>query len=416
MYSQAKNILKNNSKIFENYFFMTLLQFINAIFSILIYPYIIRKLGIEQYGNFVFSNTLAGYFSSFVAFGFALPSVKIIAQNQDNSDVKSKVASAIFTAKTWLALLSVLVFAIVVTAIAPLRANWYLNAICFLQLFTDLLFPVWLFQGLQKMRNVTMIQLSCRFLSLPFIFILIKHTFDTILYAWITTLTSLAGGIAAFVLIVSKEKIAIRFVSFRQLKMHFKEALPFFYMSIASDVKEYTGRILIGSFFSMRDLAIYDLANKVVLIPRFITNNINSAIFPQVVKKYRLDKIKKIIAYEYLLGFAIMVLVALISHPVIIMLGGKAMLDAYPVSIILSFTIVVWLVVGAYINFVFVPNKQNYHVTWNQLIALVTFLLFAVVALLINPSIINIALAMSFSGLIEIIYCRIVIKKKQLMK
>lgn len=53
-----------------------------------------------------------------------------------------------------------------------------------------------------------------------------------------------------------------------RLKVWFKESQPFFFCSLASSIKEYS--IPIGSFFGMKDVVIYDLANKIIIVPRTI--------------------------------------------------------------------------------------------------------------------------------------------------
>ena len=63
-------IIRNNKKIIENYFFMTLLLVLNSYFTLLIYPYLIKALGKESYGIYIYGFTIASFFTTFVSFGF----------------------------------------------------------------------------------------------------------------------------------------------------------------------------------------------------------------------------------------------------------------------------------------------------------------------------------------------------------
>ena len=78
---EFKKIFINNKKIAENYFFMTLLLVLNSFFGLLIYPYLIRTLGAESYGVYIFASTVVNYFICFIGFGFDMYGVRLIAEN-----------------------------------------------------------------------------------------------------------------------------------------------------------------------------------------------------------------------------------------------------------------------------------------------------------------------------------------------
>lgn len=74
-----------------------------------------------------------------------------------------------------------------------------------------------------------------------------------------------------------------------------------------------------------------------------------------------------------------------------------------------------WLVVGAYISFVFIPNKKYYLVSKNQLVALISFFVFTIIGFLFFKSIFVFGIALAMSGLTEIIYCKLLTKKFKLL-
>ena len=105
-----KSVVFNNKSVIENYFFMTILQILNSFFYLLIYPYLIRVLGSEGYGTFVFATSVATYFLFFINFGFDLPATKAIAENAENRYNQRNILSCIFTSKSYLFIISSLVF------------------------------------------------------------------------------------------------------------------------------------------------------------------------------------------------------------------------------------------------------------------------------------------------------------------
>jgi PST family polysaccharide transporter len=91
------------------------------------------------------------------------------------------------------------------------------------------------------------------------------------------------------------------------------------------------------------------------------------------------------------------------------------MTGAYPMAIVLSFTVLTWLVVGCYINFVFVPQNRYYFVTNNQIVALISFVVICVPALFFSSGIMTVVVALTLSGFSEIAYSKYLIRKNKLL-
>lgn len=415
---QLENIklrFKNNGKVVENYFFMTALQIISSAFGVLIYPYLIRVLGAESYGLYVFAVATASYFVGIVSFGFNFPGVKAIAQNKDNLQIKSAVVSSVFTSKILLGIVSLVIFIGLLLTVPLLKDHKGLFLIVYAQILSEIFFPIWYFQGVQKMKIVTYFQLAFRILSLPFIFILVRSTDDLLQYAFIATLSVVLPAVALYVYLIRRENLTIRLQPISKLKTYFKEATPFFWSSTAGTIKQESVTIIIGAFFGMKDVALYDLANKLIMLPRMLTMSINTALFPKVIEDIKTETIKKIEKYETMIGLAVVLFVVVFGYWIIWLLGGKEMTGAYPLAIVLSFTVLTWLVVGCYINFVFVPQNKYYFVTRNQIVALISFVVICVPALFFSSGIMTVVVALTLSGFSEIAYSKYLIRKNKLL-
>ena len=99
MWHKVRNIWQNNTKVVENYAFMTILQVLNICFYLLIYPFLIRVLGAERYGLYAYALAIVTLFITFVSFGFDLPAAKKIAENAGNKEVLSQVLSEVTSTK-----------------------------------------------------------------------------------------------------------------------------------------------------------------------------------------------------------------------------------------------------------------------------------------------------------------------------
>jgi len=402
------------SKVLENYSYMTTLQLVSALIGFVIYPIVIRRVGVEQYGLYAFMLSIVLYFQVVVEFGFDFPALKAVSFHRDDKEYLSEIVSAIFWAKGLLLMAMAVVAVLVVQMIPMLYNHKILFVVLFLQNATTIIMPQWYFQGTKLMKVPTLVNLCFRVAQIPFILWLVRGEGDIIWYAVIVTASMLLGAVVAM-LVMLKEGIRIRRVSMAQLLPYFKDGWPFFLTDLAGSLKERILTNLIGVFLGMREVAIYDLATKVVTIPRMFTQSINKALFPEVVTKANTSLVKQILRYERWIGLGMISVVVLLGYWVVWFMGGKQMLSTYPAAVVLSASIYTWLVVGAYLQFVFIPTNHYSYVTWNQVVALVSCLLIAGVGLWLCPSVLVVVSAIVLSGVAEIVFCRIMCQNKKLL-
>lgn len=411
----VKGLVRNNVKVIENYFFMTVLQVLNSLFYLLIYPYLIRVLGPESYGIYVFGFSIINYFITFISFGFDLPAAKIIAQNNECSQTQSEVLSSIFTAKLYLEIISIAIFAILVWFVPLLRIHMNILIVLFSQTVINIFLPQWYFQGIQKMRIVTTIQIIFKVISIPFIFFMVKMPADVFLFALISSLSGVLGSFVASYIIVRKHRLKIKLLKISDTFRWFKDASPFFGSYALTAIKQQSISVIIGSLFSMRDVAVYDLAYKIFSIPQVLVSSINGALFPKIATNPTTTAIKKILKIETLLGCLVIVFVIVFGQPLVGFLGGYKLPDAYLIAVVLSFSIMTYLLVSAFINFIFVPQGRFGYVIKNQIVSFLFFFLVLVLGIYLYKGIIVMAVAWSVANLCEIIYCGMIVKKNRLL-
>jgi len=412
---KVKQKFGNYRTVIENYFFMTVLQVLNSFFYILIYPFLIRTLGMEGYGLYVYVFSIVTYFMAFVNFGFDFPGVKAVSQSRNDDTVKSKVVSCILTAKFYLLAVAIGGLAILLLFVEPFRERALLFIVVFLQTLGCVLFPTYFFQAMQKMRWVTFINVLFKVISLPFIFWLVASPADVWKYALIVSLTTLGGSLLALFLLVKIEKVCLRWYPWNILKGYYHDALPFFWSTSTTIVKQQSVNIIIGAFFGMGEVALYDLANKIIQLPQLLTASINGALFPRIINELNVQKVKRIVLYELGIGLLIIVGIVVVGKWLVLFLGGVQMLDAYPLAVVLSVTVVTWLIVGCYISFVFVPLHRYYLVTKNQIVAFLSFFIFCGIGLWFLGNIRAMAWAFALSGICEVVYCYVMVRKYKLL-
>lgn len=401
------------TRVLENYSFMTALSIFSALIGLIIYPYIIRVTGKDVYGVYVYALTIATFFQAVVDYGFDSPCAKAIVLAKDNLQERNRIVSSFLALKSILVGVCGIIFLICLIFV-PFMANH--TAICimtFIQLIAGSFFPVWYFQGLKKMKYVTYINLGVRLSTIPFILILILSPTDINLYAFIVMTSVLIGTFISYIFLFT-DGVRLQRTSANRILLLFHETTPFFITSITGSLKGLAVKAIIKHSLGIGEVAIYDLAEKIVAIPRFFTKNINSALFPEIVSSPTASRVQRILKYERVIGISTAVIVSILSYPAVLLLGGGNMLDAVPVTILLSIMIYTELCAGAYIHFVFIPANRYYLVTMNQVSSFVSCILAAFAGLMFWEDISMVATGVVVSGFIEVLFCHYAAKKVRL--
>ena len=408
--------LKSRS-ILQNYTWMTILNIVSPLIGVILYPFVIRKTGSDSYGLFVFAQSVIQYAVQLVSFGFDVPAAKTIAQNKTDKALQSKLVTHVLAMKTLLSLIAITAFLPFVFTLPILSDNKPIFLWSVTLIVAELFNLQFFFQGIGKMRVMSIMSLVFRILMIPAVFLFIDGPEDNVTYMIITGVTLSAGPVCNFLWMMFKEDISFTSFSFSYARMLTKNALPFFGTYIFGLLKTSTLTVLIGIFLGMTDVAVYDLGNKIVNIFRNFTQNINTVLFPEVVSKASRNNINRVFRYETIISLTVIILIAIIGYPLILILGGHNMTMAYPVAVILSFTIYSYLIVGAYLNFIFVPNERYTFITIDQMIAMLTsigslpLLAWFFGTMFPDFIVLSVPIAMTISSVIELLFCRYIDKK-----
>lgn len=403
-FADIKKIYSNNKNIASNYFHMTSLQIINSFFYILIYPFVINHIGVESFGLYVFASSITAYFAVLINFGFDIHATKLVSLEPNNNSLHSSILALVTFSKLILGFISIIIFCALLFSFSLLKSNWQIFLLCFTNAASCIFLPTWYFHGIQKMKTLTIIQLAFKLLSLPAIYIFIEDSTDIGWYVFFVVSANILSSVTAFIVAAKLIQSKLPIPTLREVKSILHEVQPFFWSSAANTLKQRSIEVIIGSMFGMREIAIYDLANKIFSVPSLIASNINAALFPAMVKKVNKKIINKIIKIELFVAGLCIASVALFADWVVDLVSIHDMRDSYYLSILLSLNITTYLVVSSYIYFVFVPYKKYDFVLKNQTISLASFFVLCFIYLSLSWSIYAVVLALVSSAALEILY------------
>jgi polysaccharide transporter, PST family len=285
--NKINSLFKN--KVFTNGTWLYALQFFNTIVPLLTLPYITRMLGSAQYGVFSYSLNIIIYFQVIVEYGFNLSGTRKVALTNDKVE-QSKIYSRITFSKLSLCLIS---FSLMITLIliSGMGKKHIISIlILYLMVIGSAIQQIWLFQGLQIMKYITIINLVSRSLSVLLIFILVKEQEDIYIYCGLFAITSFLNGILSFLLTKFNLKIKLSKVSINNIIEELKEGWYTFTTSAMSTIFSGIGITILGMYkISDSSIGMYTAIQKIPLIMTMLYAPIGQAIFPYVSKRFSIS-------------------------------------------------------------------------------------------------------------------------------
>lgn len=304
------------------------------------YPYLIFILGAEKYGLIIFAQAIIGYFTLIINFGFNITATKEISENRYNPSKLNSILSSIYTLKGILLIISLSLFLIVCSILPQAKEHkllFYLSAyLC----FNEWLFPIWFFQGIEKMKHLAITNVINRTAVIILIFIFIKSDEDYLIHPIINAI-SLGTGLAyIFYIMFVKHKLKIVIPKKAYLKRHLLEAIPIFLSNLSVKFYLASNRVVIGSFIGITEVTYYDIAEKLISIARIPQSLLSQTLFPKISLDKDKNFIRKISNYSVGLNFFFYVVLLTSARQILLILSEEEVaLRAWPIVLILGITL-----------------------------------------------------------------------------
>jgi len=229
------------------------------------------------------------YLVLLVEFGFSWSTTREIAANRGDRKLISAIFSTTWTAQWLLVLIAVLLLTVFVFAIPSFKSDARLYAAGMLVVLGSALFPIWLLQGLERMREVAVIQVSSRLIFLPFILIFVTSPNDLLLLMLLLGLGPVLAGLISLAWIRHHQIVDFQRPFFFQVVKVLHESRMLF-LSKAT-ISSYTTLIplVLGLVAGPVALAYFSLADRIRSAAQSGLSPISQALFPRMSHLYKTD-------------------------------------------------------------------------------------------------------------------------------
>lgn len=337
-------IIRSNKVLFKNFTSLSILQISNYFFPIITLPYLVRVLGPEKYGLVNFAAAFTMYFAIITDYGFNLSATQDISVNRKNPERTSQIFSAVISIKMILFFISAILFTIIVFIFPIFKKDLLLFAITFVSVFGTALFPIWFYQGIEKMNYILVINVTVRTILTVLIFLFIKQESDYILFAILNSISFVAIGVVGLLVSISSLKVKYFVPAKEILKQQLVDGWNLFLSTIWINLYTTSNVFVLGLFAPASVVGYFAAADKVRMAFQGILSPITQSVFPHVNKMLSesyerfIGFNKKILKIGFVIGALISLVIFIFAEPIVIIILGHE----YQSSIIIL-RIIAWL-------------------------------------------------------------------------
>lgn len=285
-----KHSIKNNKTIVWNIFSLWTLQIFSYIIPLITLPYVLRVLWPEKFWITAFAWAFVGYFIIIVNYWFNFTTTKEISIHRENNKKISEIFWNIIFIKFLLALCCFFVSSIIVFSFQIFSKEYIVFLFTFLMIIWEVFFPIWLFQWMEKMKYITIINVIIKSLFLIPIFLFIQSKEDYIFLPLITSFSFIITWIVGFIMSIKVFKLQFISPNINSIKNHLVEWWHVFISTLFISLYTTSTTFILWIFTNNTIVWYYSSAEKLIRAFQWLISPVSQAIYPNISKKMKISK------------------------------------------------------------------------------------------------------------------------------
>lgn len=283
---KLRTILRNkdNSQLLKNFFSLAMLKLINAVLPFVTLPYLIKVLGIRQYGAIILAISLIAYFQAVTDYGFNLSATREIAKHRTSKQQLSFIYSKTIITKMYLLLFCLTILIPVILLVPQFKEDLLVYLLMCLMLVGQTLFPEWFFRGVEQMGYIATLNLVVKLSFTIGVFVLIKAPQDYWLYPFLLGVSYIIVSFISHYIIISKFDLKLVFIDAGRVKKSLKLGFPLFINQFAPNFYNNTTNFLVGMILGKSYAGYFGATRQVVQILTVFNSVVSGVAFPYLIR------------------------------------------------------------------------------------------------------------------------------------
>lgn len=331
MINKIKNIANTEEKkrLLSNFFSLSVLQGANYILPLITLPYLVRVLGVEYFGLLAFATATVTYFQILTDYGFDLTATREISIHRDDKEKVIEIFSSVMTIKIILMFVSFFLLSILVFSFEKFSKDALVYFLTFGTVVGQVLFPVWFFQGMERMKYITYLNILSKVIFTIAIFVFVQEQSDFYLVPLLTSIGFLVAGIWSLYLVKKEFGVGFEVQTIDTIKHHLVEGWDIFVSRVFGSMYRSSNIIILGLLTNNTIVGYYSIAEKVVKTLQTLQDVVGNTLFPYLSKKFSItnksffDLNKRFFKFIFLIYFSLSLITMFSSEYIIYILMGE---------------------------------------------------------------------------------------------
>ncbi|HHH55184.1 MAG TPA: flippase [Bacteroidetes bacterium] len=291
MLSLKKRLKVNDNRVLlSNFFSLSALQVMTYVFPIITFPYLVRVLGVEIFGVLAMATAMVAYLHILTDYGFDLSGTKEISIHRDDCERVSEIFSAIMIIKSLFMLMSIVILSVIVFSFEKFSEYWEVYFLSYGLVIGQALFPVWFFQGMERMKYITILTIASKTLFTILIFVLVHDKEDFLMVPLLYALGAISSGMIALYLIKKDFGVKFSWQSADTIHKYLKDGWNIFmqrlYVNLHNNMA-YT--LVLGLLTNDMIVGIFSIATRLIGIVGELFKVASKVYYPYFSKRFVSD-------------------------------------------------------------------------------------------------------------------------------
>lgn len=280
-------ILRNYRQLVGNFFSLSILNALNVLLPLVTLPYILSVVGEANYGVYSYIYVIVQYVILFSTYGFNFSATKQISQCRDDKEAVSRIYNAVTASKTLIALLLSICLLLCARFVLKDEVGVLMFVYGLGMVIGDVLTPVWLFQGMEKMKYMTIVNASSKILFTVLIFIVVREREDYQLLISLNSCGYMLAGVLSLILVYRQFHLRLHWARWSDIRLQLKEGSAVFGSTFGMNLYRNANVIILKQFVSDDIVGLYSAAEKVVKGFQSIISPAAQALFPHLSLRFK---------------------------------------------------------------------------------------------------------------------------------